>query len=215
MKKNINGTEAIIWEADQYIQVNDVCNADLGMIVEQLKLNYKTFDKWFCYHNNETPSALINEFGAVLEDDCIEMKLTAENFINFDASSVMRITDKNFHKFASYHDERNPEMYWTSERIRRDLSLWGIFAMITKGSITGYILHSMHDAVQSEIFYIEEPDNAKCQSLFLAAAQFAFDNGKKEVLYMAEENSISKEAALSVGFVVTGFYKGYVIRRTN
>jgi predicted GNAT family acetyltransferase len=48
--------------------------------------------------------------------------------------------------------------------------------------------------------------------LITFAAKFAFDSGKKEVLYMADENTITHKAALSIGFVNTGFYKGYEIK---
>jgi len=71
---------------------------------------------------------------------------------------------------------------------------------------------SIRDAL-AEIFCAETPNSIQRETLIAYASKFAFDNVKDEVLFMVDKNSIDYKAALSVGFNVTGFYKGYKISR--
>lgn len=216
MKINIGGVEVLVEDIDHYLQINDICGTDLSRIWEQVKTDYASYDKWICYHNSEIPFVVLDEINAVLEDDCIETRLIYDE-LNYpeklDIARIERVTEEGFDEFATYHGECNPDMYWTSERIRRDLSRWGIFSLRTINEITGYILLGMRHPVEAEIFCVDAPDSVQYEALIAFAAKFAFDNGRKEVLYMTD-NPVSHGAALSIGFAVTGFYKGYLIRRT-
>jgi hypothetical protein len=124
----------------------------------------------------------------------------------------VQITENDFDVFSSLHDERNPEMYWTSERIKKDLTRWGIFVLYSGKQITGYILISMWNQTQAEIFCVEATESTHGESLITAASAYAFENGKIEVLYMADESTIGHKAALTTGFCATGYYKGYEIK---
>ena len=208
----IDGIEVIISDIDQYLQINDISGSDLSKIWTQIESDYASYEKWICYHNyNEIPFVLLNEIGAVLEDDSIEMRLTADSFICPEVFGVVRVTEGSFDEFADYHCKRNPD-WMKSEIIRRNFAYWGIFALLTNNRITDYILLAMGNPIQAEIFGVEASDSVKCKDLIAFAAKYAFDSGKKEVLYMADENTIAHEAAISVGFANTGFYKGYEIK---
>ena len=214
-KKIINEIEVIVSDIDQYLQINDINGSDLIKIWGQIKTDYTFYKKWICYHNNnEIPFALLDEIGAVLEDDCTETRLTADNFIYSEVFGVVRVTEEKFDEFAAYHDKCNPDML-KSKQIGRDLSRWGIFCLQFDNKITDYILMFMGNPSQAEIFCVEATDSVKCKELITFAAKYAFDSEKKEILYMADENTISHKAAMSVGFANTGFYKGYMIKRTN
>jgi hypothetical protein len=213
MKINIDGIMVFVEDSDHYLQIDDICDADFKRIWQHLKNDYVNYDKWFCYHNMECPSEILTgELGAVLEDDNIETRLTSLDFNKYDDYGIMRVTDENFAEFAVYHDELHPEMYWTSERLKRDLSRWGIFILQVDNKIAGYIILSIRDAL-AEIFCAETSNSIQRETLIAYASKFAFDNGKDEVLFMVDKNSIDYKAALSVGFNVTGFYKGYKISR--
>ena len=216
MKKiDIDGIEVFVEDNDQYLQINDICDADLSRIWGKIKIDYASYDKWLCYHNTKIPLALLDEIGAVLKDDNIEMRLANNNFNYSEIFGIVRITDENFDEFSVYHNETNPEMYWTSERIRRDLSRWGIFSLQPDTDTAAYILLSMWDSVQSEIYCVEASDRSQCEDLIAYAAKYAFDNSKAEILYMADIDSIGLKAAKAVGFTVTGVYKGYMIKRSK
>jgi len=212
-KISIDGITAYVEDSENYLQINDICDADLERIWQHLRSDYADYDKWFCYHNMECPSILTCEFGAVIKDDNIETKLTSLDYYKYDANCVVRVTDENFAEFAVHHDELQPEMYWTSERLKRDLLRWGIFILRAGNKTVGYIILSMGDAIQAEIFCVKTLSKIQYEMLIAYASKFAFDNGKDEVLFMVDKNSIAHKAALSVGFNVTGFYKGYKISR--
>ena len=145
-------------------------------------------------------------------DDSVEMRLTHKYFQVSDMSHIVQITEIDFDIFAALHDKRNSEMYWTSERIWQDLTRWGIFGLWSEGQIAGYILIAMWNPVQAEIFYIETIELTQGEALITAASAFAFEKGKNEVLYMADENTIGYKAALTIGYRVTGYYQGYEVK---
>lgn len=211
MKIHVNNIEVLVEDHDRYLQVNDIGEAALRELWPRLEAGYATYDKWLCFRNVDVPIAFLNTVGAALEDDCIQARLYADKLIKFDISTVERITDNTFNEFAAVHDARITDMYWTSERLGRDLSKWGIFCLRADGAISGYTIMSMRDPHEAEIFCMEAFDMAAMQKLFAATAGYAFDNGKTEVLYMAD-TPLTHDAALSVGFAVTGFYKGYKIK---
>jgi len=208
----IDGIEVIVSDVNQYLQINDISGSDLAKIWGRIKSDYTSYEKWICYHNyDEIPFALLEDIHAVLEDDCIETRLTAENFIYSDISEVVRITEEKFEEFADYHDKCNPECGAKSERIKQNFSRWGVFVMLSSDKITDYIIIAVRDPKEAEIFCVEASDNIKYKALITSAAKYAFDNGKTSVLCMADENTIVHKAALSVGFANEGFYKGYRI----
>jgi len=214
VKIKIDGIEANVLAEDQYLQINDISGSDLGRIWPQIEANYAAYDRWLVYHNAaDIPIDLLSEIGATLEDDFIEMRLYADSFNCPKTLNATRITEENFATFAAYHDKQSPDMYWTSERIARDLSRWGIFALLQDGQIADYILLSMWHPDEAEIFCVTE--GSSCEELITFAAKYAFENGKKYVLYMADDNSISHKAALSVRFAATGFSKSYKIKRSD
>ena len=202
----------IVSDIDKYLQINDISGEDLAKIWKQVKTDYASYEKWICYHNySEIPFKLLEEIGAVLEDDCIETRLAKGGFSYSEASGVVRITVDNFDEFAALHHKRNPEMV-KSERIRRNFSRWGIFALLMDSRVTDYIILATGHPVEAEIFCVEASDSDKCKKLISYAAKYAFDSGKEEVLYMADEDTMAHKAAISVGFANTGFYKGYGVR---
>jgi len=209
----IDGVEVIISDIDQYLQINDISGSDLAKIWVKIKADYASYEKWLCYRNyNEIPFALLDEIGAVLEDDCIETHLFADNFICSEVFRVTRVTEESLDEFVAYHAKCNPENGARCKIIKRNFPQWGIFTLMTDNQITDYVIISMKNPVQAEIFCVEASDSTKCRDLITSAAKYAFDNGKKDILYMSDENTLTHQAAISIGFVETGFYKGYEIR---
>jgi len=211
----IDGIEATVSDTDQYFQINEISGSDLTWIWEQIKTDYASYEKWFCYHNvAEIPFALLDEIGAVLEDDSIIMRLSYDNFIFSEVSGVVRITEKVFDDFAAYHNKCNPDMV-TSEQIKRNLSEWGIFVLLSGKQITAYTLIFTRYLEEAEIFCVEAPDIVSSKALVTTAVKYAFDNGNKKILFMADENTDAHKTALSIGFASEGFYKGYRIKRSK
>jgi len=211
-KIKISGIEAKIEKTDSYLQINDVSAAGLADIMQQLKTDYATYDRWLCFRNVEPPYALLDELGAKLEDDCAQMFLYDDIVFHISDLYIKRVTENDFDEFAAFHDKCNPSMYWTGERLRRDLSRWGIFYTRNKGQIESYIIMSMGHPSIAEVMCVESKSLSVSGGLLAHATKFAFENQKSRVLFMADYG-MSRTAALSVGFVVTGFYKGYKISK--
>ena len=208
VKIKINDIEALVIDSDKYVQINDISDTDLRKIWGQLCADYVNYEKWFCFRNVDTPPVLTEELGAVLVDDCIQMRLYADRLNYSNAHKIEPIEEEDFTQFAAFHDKRNPGIHWAGAQLLRDLPKWGVFCIHHNGCITDYVLISMWDAAVSEIYCVETADYVKCKNLMSFAAKYAFENGKNEVLYNADDD-LKRDAALSVGFVVTGFYKGY------
>ena len=198
---------------DRYLQINDVSGADLAEMWGDIKLNYATYEKWICYHNYlDIPDAVLSKLGATLEDDSVEMRLAVGGINKSETSGVVQITEDNFNEFAILHAKRNPENGANSERIRRNFSRWGIFVMLVDNKISDYIVIFIGHPAQAEIFCVEASSIETGKKLIAFAAKYAFDNAKNEVLFMADEGTIPYDAALAIGFNITGFYKGFRVQ---
>jgi len=212
MKTMIMGIEVFIEDADQYLQIDDISGTDLHMIWEQIETDYAAYEKWVCYHNYvDIPLGLLDKLGATLEDDCIEMRLDMDKLNdteNTETHTVEQITEETFDEFAAIHDARNTGIHWTGARLKRELPRWGIFCLRHNEQITDYTIMSMRHPTEAEIFCVEASDKIKSEALIASAAKHAFENEKSEVLYQSD-NDMIHQAALSVSFAITGFYKGY------
>ncbi|MCL2500225.1 MAG: hypothetical protein FWE90_07800 [Defluviitaleaceae bacterium] len=211
----IEGVGFHTWDDDKQLQIDDVADADLRKIWPKIENDFADYEKWYCCHNMDAP-AFIHELGAVLEDDCVEMRLSADapeakDLSGYEVSGMVRITEDNFAEFAALHDARNPDMAWTSERLGREgeLPRWAIFALRSGGGMNAYILLAVSNPTLAEIFVVEAPDAERRKALIAYAAKYAFENGKSEVLFQADRDSTEFKEALAVGFKICGFYKGY------
>ncbi|MCL2854911.1 MAG: hypothetical protein FWE21_04760 [Defluviitaleaceae bacterium] len=205
-KISINGVEVFVEPEEKYLQINDINEADLGKIWGLVLGEYGDYDKWLCYHSTIPPTSLIEEVGGVLVDDSVEMRLVPNQFCPAQFLGVQRLTKADFDEFAQLHDRLNPDMYWNSQRMVQDLSHWAVFVVLNGGKITAYTMLALWNW---EIYKVAAETISQNAALITAAAQFAFENGAKELLYMADDGTNAHQAALKTGFLQTGFYKGY------
>jgi len=214
MKTLIKNVQVYIVEANKYLQIDDPNENDLRQAWPEISARYPDYERWLCLHNTELSQSMLDELNAVLGDDCIELRLYPDTFICEETPNIEIITEATFPEFAAYHDSRDHDIHWTGERIGRDLSMWKIFCLRSAdGKISDYILMSLRNPQTSEFYCIDTPSVDICKKLISVAAKFAFDSGRTNVLFQATviEDDMLRDAALDVGFVVKGFYKGYEI----
>ena len=200
--------ELIIFDEDEkHLQINDFCAEtpeDCRAFWRELRDKYAGYDVDFCYHNCDVPIDFMEEIGAVMLESCVEMRVAQENFSPVFGDEMTPVTDENFAVFAAVHDKTNPGMYWTSERIARDLDRWRIYTREDS-----YVMISLWDDI-AEIFALEAADSEEGAALLSAAAEFAFGAGKTGVLFMVDDGAeIQCEAARIVGFAACGRYTAY------
>ncbi|MCL2217811.1 MAG: hypothetical protein FWB91_12460 [Defluviitaleaceae bacterium] len=220
----INGVEILTEPSQGYAQINDASEEELRSVWPKLLEKYTGYELFFCFRNVPVPSSLMEELGAKLLDDSLEMRLSVPDFEEFlkaviadvgageaakvSVVGVTPITEENFEAFATFHDKSNPDMYWTSRRILERIDLWQIFACFDEtGGVSDYVM-LMRPA--AEIFCCYTKDATKAKALLAAAAQNAFVSGAEETLYMIDKDeSLCINAATALGFRQCGFYQGY------
>jgi hypothetical protein len=209
MKELIAGVEIIV--GDNVLHINDAFEPEIREVWEQLPARYGGFEVFLCYHNSVAPGEFLNEIGATLIDDCFEFRLEHEGLIPTEPNwEITPLTYFDFSQFAAMHDEVNPDMYWTSSRIRDDLDKWRIFIMARDGQVVGYVITAMWQPKQAEIFGLVAPTESDHRSLIASAARDVFASGKSQVLMMVDTDSNTEQAAASaLGFRNSGFYQGF------
>lgn len=195
-------------KAEKYIQFNDLFYNSVEAyraFCRMLAEKYRGYTVMFCYHR-KPPAVFLEEIGASLLDDAIEMRLPLPVAFSTPNAALQRISVENFEGFAALHARKNPNMYWTSERLRQSLPQWVIFQ-----NGEAYAMASMWGDV-AEVFALEADTEAVACDLLQALAGAAASNGKRELLFMVEKDkAIAKAAAERMDFAETGFYKGYSV----
>jgi len=216
----INGIELRTEVSENYVQINDIQGEDLAQIWEPLTKAYPGFELCLCFRNMPAPVDVLAGIGAYILDDCLEMRVTPQEYKPHNNPEITLLTKDDFAEFAALHDVLNSEesgMYWTSRRIWNKWDGWRIFVVKADGKIIGYgmIMVMMRDGLMGEIFCVEADSPEHRKALISAMAGCAFDCGKEVVLYMVDREGPRSpheyDAATAVGFRETGYYTGYQV----
>ena len=199
-----------VWETEKHMQVNEFhvdSIEDFRVFWRDLQDKYMGFKIDFCYKKRPVPVDLMLEINAEILESCIETRLAKENFKPVYEYELTLVTKENFAEFAALHDKAHPEtsgMYWTSERINKDLSSWLIYMYENN-----YILAKIRDD-ELEFYAVEATERRIGETLISKVAEYALKVGKSSILAMVEDGA-SEELAmyLSVGFVPCGKYIAY------
>jgi len=203
-----------IEDTEKYIQCNDLfCGSaeEYRAFWRGIVEKYGGYRVMLCYHcvppaGDIPPAAFLQEIGAILADDMIEYRLQLTDCPPTHVHNCHRVQKEGFDAFAAVHDRKNPDMYWTSERVRHKLNHWRIFQ-----NGEAYAMASMWGDIP-EVFALEADDNDIACDLLSAVAAEATASGKKELLFMIDKGAaIASTAAKRLGFTERGFYKGYSI----
>ena len=214
---SINGVEVLIEDSESYLQINDINEKDIEGIWQRLSQQYPGYELCFCFRNMEVPEAAMSAIGARVIDDCIDMRLQAEDYKPCDTSqsTAALLTEADFDEFAALLDAtQDSDFYWTSERTKKKMDIWRIYVCKGNGKIVGYTMLciGIRGGLIGEIFCVEADSAAMRNDLISAAAHGAFENGKSTLLYMVDRDDAQEyEAALAAGLKVSGHYKGFSV----
>ena len=106
---------------DNHLQINEYHQKSVdehNEFWQEIVNKYTGYSVDFCYHNREAPVDYMKMINAKLLEDCIEFRLLYHNVSLSLDDSLMVITTLNFDLFSRMHDVMNPDMYWSSEKIR-------------------------------------------------------------------------------------------------
>ena len=207
----------ILLEVDEkYIQLDDLDDTAARSLWPWLLAEYPGFTVDLCYHNNIAPITFLAEINAVMEDDCIEMHLNRNDLVNKPVGDVVVVTETNFDTFAALHDEKNPDVYWTSARLHKESFGWDMLALINGDVMRGYVLirscwevyNLFADSTEDMTILLNA---AVCRG-FAALAKSATTKEREILFNIGRDEHMQLEAALQVGFRRTGYYVGYTAK---
>ena len=211
----------LVTESEKNIQINDIPEEKFEFVWERVVSQYSGYEVFFCFNsermakNQKVPVEFLDKIRAKCIDDMLNFKVRTGDFnaASLDGKvEIALLTEVGFDEFATFHDTRNPDMFWTSKRIKKRLDIWQIHTSKKNGRLDGYVM-MMSTAKNTEIFAIESCDDLVFKTLLSTACQNAFTIGKKEVLYMIDTiaRASHQQAALEIGFKETGFYQGFQV----
>jgi len=224
MVRKIDDIELMITESEKSIQINEVPENKMAKIWAHLVDEYVGYEVFFCFNseratgNLEIPIDFLDEMGAERLDDTVIFRLREERFLPslIGKIGIFPLDETTFSEFASFHDRRHPDFFWTSQRLWERLELWQIHLLYEEKVLIGYVMTLMeqrHVPKMAEIFQVEAADGFRFQSLLETTCEIAFDKGKTEVLYMVEKSDMEmrQEVLRNIGFREVGFYQGFRI----
>ncbi|MCL2572921.1 MAG: hypothetical protein FWE34_00035 [Defluviitaleaceae bacterium] len=199
----------------KYIQIDDVDMHDIERVWENLSANYSGFLVDFCFHNTLAPEKYLLSVGAVMSDNCLEMRLAQKDMVDLPtAGDIAPVTIDNFATFAAYHNAVSPEMFWNSELLLSELHtnphIWDIFIISRDGGVVGYVI--MRSGW--EIYRVAADSMDDKISLLSTAAQKGFAKQQEhEILFMVDRDNFTETgAAMHLGFRREGYYISYRAR---
>ena len=119
-------------------------------------------------------------------------------------NDIIKVTETELKEFVGLHDRCNPDMFWTGDRIARDLGKWCIYMLGDN-----YVLMSLW-ADAADVYALEVSDVNTGIALLSAAVEYAQSIGKNEVVMFVDEDAVIEiEAVRALGFAECGRFKGY------
>ena len=171
------------------------CDLYLGFPADNLAaVHFLTGHGFACIENDYNNTAFLERLEQLAEND-----------------SIIRISEENYQSFQSLHGQIEGDMYWNSERIRKDLDQWGILVKEADGKAMGAAYYKDLDDGWFELFGIaldqDICDPALFKELLRAALLDAKSRGGAVMTFFCEEEY--EEAAKECGFCCVGKYLCY------
>lgn len=222
----IEGSEIKGWIHYSYIEDENYLSTISFAIEENFS---QAFEEFLNYINNKCPQAEIyigiptENISAINSLDKHEFKLAEEawndvfHFENFKSEpfseeNIIEITSENFDYFAQIHELNQNEMYWTNERLARDIDNWQILVYLKDGKPLAAIYASIYNGKKmAEIFGIDFFDKKYNEIYFENLLKRKLCNlNKMKVEHLVFFNSDeSQKLVLESGFNCIGKYRLY------
>lgn len=185
--------------SDKYLGLNSMLiekgfDEALEELLRYWRDRYAGFS-WCFYLPSENTEALefMKKSGfEVVSRDTVDV-LLFKNYISDGVSKNVIVVDGgNFELFGDLHSRCDNEMYWTSERIKKDLDRWRIFAYVEEGKCLG-ALYYVCVGKDLEIFgidYAEEKyDSEIAEQLLISCLNEAKKAGAESMYFFNDEDT--------------------------
>ncbi len=207
---------------EHYLQTTAFVTAEdhdpvASAFVNYLRANFEGYETYVGITAENTCAAKILRLnGYELIEASLDMRLGRNQFIHQDSSNheIVRIGRTNFEEYAGFHETHFNDIYWNTERLRRKIDQWTVFALKTEGKISGGLFLNI-DADAAEVFgmaFAGSADEHAASVLLSKALKTVFDENPSVdsvVFFTDEDEELNQRAALSNGFRCNSRYRCY------
>jgi ribosomal protein S18 acetylase RimI-like enzyme len=175
--------------------------------VEYLKRKYAGFHFDAAYPKENIEAIyFMQTIGANCIGADLEMTLKKYDFKSTKCNKqVILLNDKYYESFSRFHDESNPNVYWSGERILSALNKFDVFIALDKDEVIGSIVTSTFGNKKREIYFMETDKGYRRQgyakALLEKSIDRAFSSGANELIVMiGKDNFPAINMCESFGF---------------
>lgn len=201
-----------VLEKDRYIGITSISvekhyAGALKELFQYWSEKYRGYE-WDVYFPEENEEALgfMREKGLKAEESVVDVLLFKEYAMQPEEEGILHINHENFQRFAEIHRFSEEGMYWTGERIRKNLENWEIFVSEGKGAV----YYNGKGQENLEIFGIDfwrqEPDMDTARSLLAACLNHAKRSGAKSMYFFNDPDIHRIVSALGFRRITTAHY---------
>ncbi|GEM_PF-734325 len=185
--------------------------------VKHLSANFRRHEIYIGITAENTRAAnILRSNGYELVEASLDMRLGRSQFIDQNSSNheIVQIDHTNLEEYTGFHMTHFSDIYWTIERLCKNIDQWTIFALTAEGRINGGIFLRA-DAGVAEIFGMAltaSVDEHTASALLSKALRTVFDENPdvdEVVFFMGEDDRVNQPAALSNGFRCHSRYRCY------
>ncbi|MCG4437255.1 acyl-CoA acyltransferase [Erysipelothrix rhusiopathiae] len=197
------------------IYASDDLQDVLSSFVDYLKRAFPNY-QLLCGFPISNQSALeaYDQFDAVLIDDCTVMLLDVERIPKLKRATLHMepLLESNEQRFKHHHDQVNPDIFWSADKIFRNKKPWFVFLEMSNQSVVGSITLKKYNRVYAEVFSFYS--NMESAYEFLnRSVRYCADQGIEEIIFFVDtDNAIALAAATANGFREQDHYFSFKIQ---
>lgn len=204
-----NNSEVLGWvhyyfiESDKYIGISSMLiKKNFGKALREL------FEYWgkrftgysWCFYlpseNREALDFMAENGFSEISEEIVDVLLFKDYVSGTGDENVIEINMGNFELFENIHRQYENEMYWTSERIKKALDKWRVFAYVKEGNCL-QALYYVRSGKDFEIFGIDgaeenndpESDRYITEKLLVSGLNTAKADGAESMYFFNDEKT--------------------------
>lgn len=193
-------------------------NTITDLFIQYLQIHYPGYDFQIGFPvEHVAANNYFKNLNAPLLDASLTMKLVPLDFISHpDTHTLIKVTEHNFDKYATFHDKYFGSFYWNSTRLSKKMEQWYLFYLEQNDIIIGSIFIRQHNPWQLEVFglILEEAyhsEDAELNLLSQALTQTLTDETQEVTFFVDEDNESHFKTCLKNGFKQFDTYRSYKI----
>ena len=200
---------------DKYIQIstfsiNNYTFLALSEFIDYIKNKFKGYELYLGFPEDNIEAITFLSQNAELIEKSYNNVLFLNDFKKEKPNSnIIKIEKENYHYFEKLHIDK--DLYWTSDRIYKDLDNWNIYLKLENNNPVSTIFTTKGHDNTCEVFgyYLEENNKDSLKELINSLVINASKNIKYLIFF--EEDDNNQKIIKDSGFKTIGIYKCFKI----